>query len=60
MDSHLRPIHQSQALSRREFLRGAAGAGIAGAGVVLLAATERAASSTEVSIAIGPEKSELR
>jgi NitT/TauT family transport system substrate-binding protein len=36
MGSRLRPIHEFPALSRREFLRGAAGAGLAGAGAVLL------------------------
>ena len=35
MDSHLKPIHESQALSRREFLRAA---GAVGAGAVLLGA----------------------
>jgi NitT/TauT family transport system substrate-binding protein len=38
MDSHVRPIHQSQTLSRREFLGVAASAGAVGAGVVLLGA----------------------
>jgi NitT/TauT family transport system substrate-binding protein len=36
MDSHLGPIERFQALSRREFLRAAAGAGAVGAGAVLL------------------------
>jgi NitT/TauT family transport system substrate-binding protein len=38
MDSHIRPIHQAQTLSRREFLGVAASAGAVGAGVVLLGA----------------------
>jgi NitT/TauT family transport system substrate-binding protein len=36
MDSHLRPIDQFQALSRRDFLRVAASVGAVGAGAVLL------------------------
>jgi NitT/TauT family transport system substrate-binding protein len=38
MDSHLRRIEQSRALSRREFLRVAASAGAVGAGAVMLGA----------------------
>ena len=38
MDGHLKPVHHSQPLSRRDFLRAAASVGAVGAGAVLLGA----------------------
>jgi len=66
MDSHLRPVHQFQALSRREFLRVAAGAGAVGAGAVLLGAcgsddgNGRTASTPGIVIDPPPETTTIR